>query len=159
MAVPSGEAESSEQSFNSTTSSDDVPSRERHSPLFERVTHSHSPMPSAGTRLQPQAGLSDVTESDLQDLSNSATTTRSVSTSGNGRGDGIDGGALPPPVLPIKGILKHSNGRGAQSAAPSVPPTSKGTCTLALYSTLCLPGVACIGRHFYKQCYNYLLSD
>ena len=127
VAVPSGEAEPSEQSFDSTTS-DDVLSRERSSPLFERVTHSHRPMPAATAAglQQPEARVTDLTAADLpEDLSTSATTSRSVSSSSDGRTG--EGSGVTRPL--IKGILKHTAGKNTQSTTP-LAPTSKGTMTL-----------------------------
>ena len=121
VTVPSGEMEPSEQSFESTsgtTASEEGPQTTMRSPpLFQCVAPSH---PTGAATMDML--VSDVTESDVQELT--STTSRSTSDTGNdsysgsSSSAGVMGGALRPP---IKGILKHPAEKRTHPVAPSVP--------------------------------------
>lgn len=141
VSVPTGEMEPSEQSFESsvtTASEESAEASLRSSPVFQCVATSGL----TGTTTAPaqplrtaDMSISDMTESDVRDLT--STTSKSTSSasgkdsSGSGDasassgGGGGVGGSLRPP---IKGILKHPAERRTQSSSAVAPsaPTRRG---------------------------------
>ena len=118
VSVPFGEQESSEESFDSTSTMASERTPERKSPLFQHVapsTAAVASVPDTGQHSKsPDVHITDVTATDLQDLTSST----SKNTGSSSSSDGV----LRPPV---KGILKHPADKTTPSGAPSIP-SSKG---------------------------------
>ena len=142
VTVPTGEMEPSEQSFESSIASSNEEYAQasiRSPPLFQDVTSSDLiGEASATAQLRDSrtadVSVSDMTESDVQELTSTTSKSMSSAVGGNdssgsssasaGDSSGV-GGSLRPP---IKGILKHPAERRTQSSSAVAPsaPTRRG---------------------------------
>ena len=137
VRVPFGELEPSDGSFESTgtstATSESTAASDGNPPLFQRVapltgfntaglskTNLATPNAVDAGQLheQPSVTVSDVTASDVQDLT--STTSKSITSGSSDASSGNDGETRPP----IKGILKHTlpGEQRTSAVAPSIPP-------------------------------------